>query len=69
MGEMMPFATYLHKKARFEIQKEGINSKGNKVYLMFRPIEFSCSEHYDMLIDEGNDPVHDSELLRDYMNK
>lgn len=59
----------LHKKARFEIQKEGINSKGNQVYLMSRPIEFSCSEHYDMLIDEGNDSVHDSELLRDYMNK
>ena len=25
--------------------------------------------HYDKLIDEGNDPVHDSELLKKYMNK
>lgn len=25
--------------------------------------------HYDLLIDEGNDPVHDSELLRDHMDK
>lgn len=25
--------------------------------------------HYDMLIDEGNDPVYDSEPLKEYMNK
>lgn len=25
--------------------------------------------HYDLLIDEGNDPVHDPKLLRDYMDK
>ena len=25
--------------------------------------------HYDLLIDEGNDPVHDAEPLQDYMNK
>ena len=25
--------------------------------------------HYDLLIDEGNDPVHDSEPLREYMDK
>lgn len=25
--------------------------------------------HYDLLIDEGNDPVHDPEPLQDYMNK
>lgn len=24
--------------------------------------------HYDKLIDEGNDPVHDSEPLKEYMN-
>lgn len=23
--------------------------------------------HYDLLIDENNDPVHDPEPLRDYM--
>ncbi len=26
-------------------------------------------EHYDMLVDENNDPVHDPKQLRDYMNK
>lgn len=26
-------------------------------------------EHYDKLIDENNDPVHDTEPLRDYMDK
>ena len=25
--------------------------------------------HYDLLIDEGNDPVHDPEPLQDYMNQ
>ena len=25
--------------------------------------------HYDLLIDEGNDPVHDPKPLQDYMNK
>ena len=25
--------------------------------------------HYDMLIDEGNDPVYDPEPLKEYMNK
>lgn len=25
--------------------------------------------HYDLLIDENNDPVHDPETLRDYMDK
>ena len=25
--------------------------------------------HYDMLIDEGNDPVYDSELLKNYMDR
>lgn len=26
-------------------------------------------EHYDLLIEEGNDPVHDPKFLRDYMDK
>lgn len=26
-------------------------------------------EHYDLLIDENNDPVHDPKQLQDYMNK
>lgn len=27
------------------------------------------AEHYDLLIDENNDPVHDSKALKDYMDK
>ena len=27
------------------------------------------AKHYDILIDEGQDPVHDSQILQDYMNK
>lgn len=26
-------------------------------------------KHYDKLIDENNDPVHDPESLKEYMNK
>ena len=26
-------------------------------------------QHYDLLIDESNDPVHDPKPLRDYMDK
>ena len=29
----------------------------------------SVNHHYDLLIDEGNDPVHDPKPLRDYMDK
>lgn len=29
----------------------------------------SVSEHYDMLVDEGNDPVYDPEPLKKYMDK
>lgn len=29
----------------------------------------SVTHHYDLLIDENNDPVHDTKPLRDYMNK
>lgn len=27
------------------------------------------AHHYDILIEEGNDPVHDSRPLKEYMNK
>lgn len=30
---------------------------------------FHVVSHYDLLIDEGNDPVHDPEVLQEYMNK
>lgn len=33
------------------------------------PKEVSCREHYDALIDDNNDPVHDPAPLRDYMDK
>lgn len=29
----------------------------------------SVSEHYDMLIEEGNDPVYDPKLLKEFMDK
>lgn len=29
----------------------------------------STTHYYDLLIEENNDPVHDSKLLRDYMDK
>ncbi|MBR4942305.1 MAG: class I SAM-dependent methyltransferase [Clostridia bacterium] len=29
----------------------------------------AATEHYDLLIDEDNDPVHDPKPLRDYMDK
>ena len=29
----------------------------------------SVIEHYDILIDENNDPVHDPKPLQDYMDK
>ncbi|WP_019420745.1 class I SAM-dependent methyltransferase [Paenibacillus sp. OSY-SE] len=29
----------------------------------------SVSEHYDLLIDENNDPVNDPEILQNYMDK
>ena len=29
----------------------------------------NVKEHYDLLIEEGNDPVYDNERLKDYMNK
>ena len=29
----------------------------------------AVSKHYDLLIDENNDPVHDPKPLRDYMDK
>lgn len=29
----------------------------------------SLSEHYDLLIDENNDPVYDPKLLKDFMDK
>ena len=41
----------LHKKAKFEIEHEYVNAKRNKVYFMVRPTDFSCEEHYDMLIE------------------
>ena len=35
----------LHKKAKFEIDHEYVNAKGNKVYFMVRPTDISREEH------------------------
>ena len=32
-------------------------------------MDLDAREHYDKLIDEGNDPFHDPKPLRDYMDK
>ena len=32
-------------------------------------IQDTVIKHYDLLIDENNDPVHDPKPLRDYMDK
>ena len=32
-------------------------------------MDLDAREHYDRLIDEGNDPFHDPKPLRDYMDK
>lgn len=36
---------------------------------MKKEIIVSVKEHYDRLIDENNDPVHDSAKLQEYMNQ
>lgn len=40
--------------------------KNNK---LFDSVRDPVAEHYDLLIDEGNDPVTDSPALRKYMDK
>ena len=43
-----------------------------KTMVVLRVRELQKSDvvsHYDLLIDEGDDPVHDPEPLQDYMNK
>ena len=36
---------------------------------MDKSVYVDAKTHYDMLIDEGNDPVYDSEALKAYMDK
>ena len=37
--------------------------------LSFLPYKYKLIRHYDMLIDENNDPIHDQKSLKDYMDK
>ena len=41
----------------------------NPVPTWYKPINNDVITHYDLLIDEDNDPVHDPEPLQEYMNK
>lgn len=41
-------------------------SKANRDVLN---MEVSVTNHYDILIDEDNDPVHDPKPLKEYMDK
>lgn len=54
------------EKAGFHYEKDG--DDGEMVYKREYLIA-DVIQHYDALIDEGNDPVHDPEPLRKYMDK
>ena len=45
----------------------GAHSDGDAWYYQYMRNE--CAKHYDILIDENNDPVHDPQPLKDYMDK
>lgn len=45
----------------------GAHSDGDAWYYQY--IKNECAKHYDILIDENNDPVHDPQPLKDYMDK
>lgn len=72
------------KNSYMSFREPNLSSKSNDKQapsiLVCTNLEGACSirerkdntnviEHYDKLIDENNDPVYDSEPLKDYMNK
>lgn len=61
---------------RKELYDKLISKNKYKVYtlsddesLVVNSINDDVIQHYNLLIDESNDPVHDSKPLRDYMDK
>ncbi|MBQ4509778.1 MAG: GNAT family N-acetyltransferase [Clostridia bacterium] len=45
----------------------GAHPDGDALY--YRYVKNECAKHYDILIDENNDPVQDPQPLKDYMDK
>ena len=45
----------------------GAHPDGDAWYYQY--IKNECAKHYDILVDENNDPVHDPQPLKDYMDK
>lgn len=54
---------YISPKEILELIDEYLRDKGSK------KIMNDVIKHYDLLVDEGNDPVHDPDPLREYMDK
>lgn len=67
--DTLPLEPYLTWVATWD--KLGLESPVStpKVFAETADKQFRIILHYDLLIDEENDPVHDPEPLQDYMNK
>lgn len=58
-------AVEFYKKCGFAVTPTGQIDSTRRYFCKLS----SISKHYDLLIDENNDPVHDPKPLRDYMDK
>jgi len=65
----LPLEPYLIWVATWD--KIGLESSVStpKIFSETADKQFSIISHYDLLVDEDNDPVHDPKPLQDYMNK
>ena len=65
----LPLEPYLMWVATWD--KLGLNSPLStpKIFAETADDRFRVVYHYDLLIDEDNDPVHDPKPLQEYMNK
>ncbi len=52
-----------------EINPRNNSQEGFRTFFRYVLAQNGMIHHYDSLIDENNDPVHDPEPLREYMNK
>ena len=66
---LLPLEPYLMWVATWD--KLGLNSPLStpKIFAETADDRFRVVYHYDLLIDENNDPVHDPKPLQEYMNK
>ena len=58
-------AVGFYKKYGFNVKSGGAVGGTKRYYCKLSAV----TRHYDLLIDENNDPVHDPEPLREYMDK